>query len=70
VLKINNIEGSKFSNELQIIADLILENKGFSVTLHKVRSVINKYKEKKELLDEEDKKEIFQDIETWKQRLF
>ncbi len=70
MLKINDIEGGKFSNELQIIADLILENKGFSVTLHKVRSVINKYKEKKELLDEEDKKEIFQDIETWKQRLF
>lgn len=70
VLKINDIQGDDFSKELQIIADLILENKGFSVTLHKVRSVINKYKEKMELLEDNDKKEIFQDIEAWKQKLF
>ena len=70
ILKIHNIKGDEFSKGLQVIADLILENKGFSVTLHKVRGVINKYKEKLDLLEEEDKKEIFQNFEEWKQKIF
>lgn len=70
ILKIHNIKGDEFSKGLQVIADLILENKGFSVTLHKVRGVINKYKEKLDLLEEEDKKEIFQNFEEWKQKFF
>ena len=70
VSKLNTITGEEFSKELQNISDLILEKKGFSVTLHQVRSVINKYKEQKTLLSENDKNEIFEAIESWKKRLF
>jgi len=70
VKEISYLKGDEFSKRLQNIADIILESKGFSVTLHKIRSTINKYKDKLTVLDEEDKKEIFNDIETWKQKLF
>ncbi|KKM77363.1 hypothetical protein LCGC14_1370770, partial [marine sediment metagenome] len=70
IQKISNLKGNEISKELQNIADLILEKKGFSVTLHKIRITINKYKNKSTLLDENDKKDIFQEIETWKQKLF
>ncbi|MFX0137041.1 MAG: hypothetical protein ACFFDN_25610, partial [Candidatus Hodarchaeota archaeon] len=70
IQKLDNLKGEQFGKELQDIADLILEKKGFSVTLHKVRSTINKYKEKFSLLDENDKKEIIENIENWKQKLF
>lgn len=70
IQKLGSLKGEEFSKKLQYIADLILEKKGFSVTLHKVRSTINKYKEKFTLLDENDKKEIIENIESWKQKLF
>ncbi|MFX0022278.1 MAG: hypothetical protein ACFE9S_08115 [Candidatus Hermodarchaeota archaeon] len=70
ILKLNNLKGDEFGNELQNIADLILEKKGFSVTLHKVRSIINKFKEKLTLLDANDKSEILENIENWKKKLF
>ncbi|UCD01676.1 MAG: hypothetical protein JSV23_01230 [Promethearchaeota archaeon] len=70
IQKLNNLKGDEFSKELQDIADLILEKKGFSVTLHKVRSTINKYKEKFTLLDANDKKEIIEKIESWKKKIF
>ncbi len=70
ISKLNVITGEAFSNELQDISDIILERKGFSVTLHSVRSMINKYKELETLLNEKEKMEIFEAIEDWKQRLF
>ena len=70
ILKLNNIKGDEFGKELQDIADLILEKKGFSVTLHKIRSIINKFKEKLTLLDANDKREILENIENWKKKLF
>ncbi|MFW9874311.1 MAG: hypothetical protein ACFFG0_14495 [Candidatus Thorarchaeota archaeon] len=70
IQKLNNLKGDEFGKQLQDIADIILEKKGFSVTLHKIRSVINKYKEKLTLLDEIDKKEILEHIQTWKSKLF
>ena len=70
ITKLNTITGEEFSKELQNISDQILEKKGFSVTLHQVRSVINKYKEAETLLSENDKNEIFEAIESWKKRLF
>ena len=66
----DNIKGDKFGKELQDIADLILEKKGFSVTLHKVRSTINKYKEKLSLLDDNDKRDILENIQSWKKKIF
>ncbi|MFX1552282.1 MAG: hypothetical protein ACFFB9_18205 [Promethearchaeota archaeon] len=70
VLKLNSLKGDDFGKELQNIADLILEKKGFSVTLHKIRSIINKFKDKLTLLDVKDKKEILDNIENWKQKLY
>jgi hypothetical protein len=70
ILKLNNLKGDEFGKELQDIADLILEKKGFSVTLHKIRSIINKFKEKLTLLDASDKREILENIENWKKKLY
>ncbi len=70
ILKLNNLKGDEFGKELQNIADLILEKKGFSVTLHKIRSIINKFKEKFTLLDVSDKREILENIENWKKKLY
>ena len=70
IQKLNNLKGDEFGKELQDIADLILEKKGFSVTLHKVRSIINKFKEKFTSLNENDKGEILENIENWKRKLF
>ncbi|MFX1569411.1 MAG: hypothetical protein ACFFCV_13700 [Promethearchaeota archaeon] len=68
--KLGNLKGDDFAKELEDIANIILEKKGFSVTLHKLRSTINKYKEMLTLLNENDKKEIIEDIESWKKKLF
>jgi hypothetical protein len=70
VQKLDYLKGDEFGDELQNISDLILEKKGFSVTLHKLRSIINKYREKFTLLDEKDKREIMDQIENWKKKLF
>ncbi len=65
----NNLKGEEFSRDLQKIADLVLETRGFSVTLHKLRSLINKYRYRAGLLEDKDKKEITENIEEWKNKL-
>lgn len=70
ILQLNNLKGEDFSLELQNIADLILEKKGFSVILHQLRSTINKYKTYYKLLDNTEKNQIIEDINNWKQKLF
>ncbi|MHA2035705.1 MAG: hypothetical protein ACW972_04545 [Promethearchaeota archaeon] len=67
--KLNKIKGGDFSSELQKIADLVLEKKGFSVTLHQLRSLINQYRFNDLLLNENDKKLISDKIEGWKSKL-
>ena len=67
--KINTAKGVDFSIELQAIADLVLERRGFSVTLHKLRSCINKFKENEVIFTESEKQEIFAEMEEWKQHL-
>jgi len=69
IQKLNSVKGDDFSKELQNIADLVLEKRGFSVTLHKLRSAINRYKNKSELLSDFDKKQILEEIQDWKQKL-
>ncbi|KKK44221.1 MAG: hypothetical protein Lokiarch_20150 [Candidatus Lokiarchaeum sp. GC14_75] len=69
IQNLNNLKGEYFSRELQKIADLVLERRGFSVTLHKLRSLINKYRYNEGLLEAEDKKEIIENIEEWKIKL-
>ena len=67
--KLHNIKGEDFSKELQKIADLILEKRGFSVTLHKLRNIINQYRFSDLVLNESDKKQIIENIESWKDKL-
>ena len=67
--KINTVKGEDFSIELQAIADLVLEKRGFSVTLHKLRSCINRFKESKFIFTDLEKQEIFNEMEEWKQHL-
>jgi hypothetical protein len=69
VQKLQNISGEEFSTELENIADLILEKKGFSVTLHKLRSKINQYKTHLGHLSEVDINHIVESIEEWKKHL-
>ena len=69
VQKLHNIKGEQFSEELQKIADLVLEKRGFSVTLHKLRSLINQYRFSDNSLNENDTKQIIENIESWKEKL-
>ena len=64
------IKGEDLSRELENIADLILMKRGFSFILHDIRKLINDYKAKFTLLDDNDKALIFEAIEAWKERLF
>lgn len=66
---LNNLTGQEFTDELEDIADLILEKRGFSVTLHDLRRTINDYKNQRTPLKGEEKNHIFEKIETWKQKL-
>jgi len=59
----------EFSEEMENIAELILEKKGFSVTLHKIRSKINQYKNHLGHLNEVDISHIVESIEEWEKRL-
>jgi hypothetical protein len=69
VQKLHNIKGEEFSKELQKIADLVLEKRGFSVTLHQLRSLINQYRFNDTFLNELDTKQILANIESWKEKL-
>jgi len=69
IQKLHTLKGEEFSTELQKIADLVLENRGFSVTLHKLRSLINQYRFNDLSLDEKDIKQIIDNIESWKKKL-
>jgi len=69
IQKLQTLNGEEFSTELENIADLILERKGFSVTLHKIRSKINQYKTHLGHLSEVDIKHIVESIEDWKKHL-
>ncbi|MFX1586640.1 MAG: hypothetical protein ACFFC1_00680 [Promethearchaeota archaeon] len=69
IQKLGTLKGEEFSIELQKVADLILENKGFSVTLHKLRSTINRYKEQIDLLTPNDVRDIIEKIEEWKSHI-
>ncbi len=67
--KLSKLSGETFSQELQKIADLVLEKKGFSVTLHKLRSTINQYKMFVHPLSQENIAQIKQDFEEWKAKI-
>jgi len=68
--ELTTVTGEELAKELENIAELILEKKGFSVTLHKIRSSINQFKNIERLLNEAEANEIFENIENWKERLF
>lgn len=69
IQKLHKLNGEEFSEEMESIADLILEKKGFSVTLHKIRSKINQYKNHLGHLNEVDISHIIESIEEWENHL-
>ena len=69
IQKMGSLKGKEFSEELQTVANLILEKKGFSVTLHKIRTTINQYKFSEVYLNELDRKQVIASIEDWKSHL-
>ena len=69
IQKMGSLNGREFSEELQTVANLILEQKGFSVTLHKIRSTINQFKFNEGYLNELDMKQVIASIEDWKSHL-
>jgi len=70
IQRVNTITGIAFSIELEKIAEIILEKRGFSVTLHKIRALINKYKDHvSPFISQSEKDEIFEEIEEFKKRL-
>ena len=69
IQKMGSLKGREFSEELQAVANLILEQKGFSVTLHKIRSTINQFKFSEGYLNELDMKQVIASIEDWKSHL-
>ncbi|MHA1104834.1 MAG: hypothetical protein ACTSPN_03835 [Promethearchaeota archaeon] len=69
IQKMSSLKGKEFSEKLQAVANLILEKKGFSVTLHKIRTTINQYKFSEGYLNELDRKQVIASIEDWKSHL-
>ena len=69
IQKLHKVNGEEFSEEMESIADLILEKKGFSVTLHKIRSKINQYKNHIGHLNDVDISHIIESIEEWENHL-
>lgn len=69
IQRLSKLKGEDFSEQLQQVADLILEKRGFSVTLHKLRSTINKYKLQVAMLNDNDINQIVAEIEEWKKHL-
>jgi hypothetical protein len=70
IQKLHKLNGEEFSKEMETIADLILEKKGFSVTLHKIRSKINQYKTHLGHLNDVDISHIIESIEEWETHIF
>ncbi len=69
IQKLHKLNGEEFSKEMESIADLILEKKGFSVTLHKIRSKINQYKNLLGHLNDVDISHIIESIEEWEKHI-
>ncbi len=69
IQKLHKLNGEEFSKEMESIAELILEKKGFSVTLHKIRSKINQYKNHLGHLNDVDISHIIESIEEWENHL-
>ncbi|MBY8987495.1 MAG: hypothetical protein KGD61_03490, partial [Candidatus Lokiarchaeota archaeon] len=69
IQKLHKLNGEEFSKEMENIAELILEKKGFSVTLHKIRSKINQYKNHLGHLNDVDISHIIESIEEWENHI-
>lgn len=70
IQRLNTITGADFSHALQEISDFILEKRGFSVTLHKIRNLINKHKNQlSPFISQKEKNQIFEELEEFKRRL-
>ena len=70
IQKMKNLTGDEFSIELQKIADLILEKRGFSILLHQLSQIINKYKTSIHILNDNEIAKLIDEIDSWKRKLF
>ena len=70
IQKMKNLTGDEFSIELQKIADLILEKRGFSILLHQLSQTINKYKTSIHMLNDNEIAKLIDEIDSWKSKLF
>ncbi|TFF98018.1 MAG: hypothetical protein EU547_02780 [Promethearchaeota archaeon] len=68
--QINEFTGIQFAQQLENIADLILEKHGFSVSLHHIRRYINQFNRQEAPLSAKQKSEILENFEEWKRKLF
>ena len=69
IKKLTDFTGIEFAKKLDKIADLVLEKRGFSVTLHHLREFIDRYEKQKAKLNQQDIDEIIENIEIWKKKL-
>ena len=70
IQRLNTITGTDFSHALQEISNFVLEKRGFSVTLHKIRNLINKHKNQvSPFISQKKKNKIFEELEEFKRRL-
>ncbi len=69
IKKLSEFTGIEFAEGLDKIADLVLEKRGFSVTLHHIREFIDRFQKQKAKLSQQDIEEIIENIGIWKEKL-
>jgi len=62
-----NFKGDKLSNELQNIADIVLQSHG-AVAVNVIRQWISKLRSLKEILDDDLKEEFLSELKNWKEK--
>lgn len=67
---LNELTGIQFAQKMEQVADLVLEQHGFSVSLHHIRRYINKFEKQGAPLSNDQKEEILENFEEWKKKLF
>ncbi|MHA1150883.1 MAG: hypothetical protein ACTSR8_21900 [Promethearchaeota archaeon] len=69
ISQIPNLKGPELGKALLDVTDIILEQKGYSVTLNSIRKAMTEIKQKDRILTEEEKQELLINIQEWKRKL-
>ncbi|MFX1574178.1 MAG: hypothetical protein ACFFB0_15650 [Promethearchaeota archaeon] len=67
IQNVHNLKGDELSNELQGVADVLLQSHG-AVAVNVIRQWISKLRSIKELLGDEIKEEFLAELEIWKEK--